>query len=174
MDAERFDSLSKRFATLRSRRGVLGSALAALAALAAGGTRAGAAKGCRAAGHPCGENQTCCPGLDCRVIGPGAARRCTPCAAEGASCAGDEACCGGVCCRDELIDPIGTCCAGGDRCCGRACCTDGEVCDQRFLMCVACQHEGDFCQVPFCNCCLGLAIVCDESGCRCAPEPAPA
>jgi hypothetical protein len=181
---------------LQSRRGLLGGVLGFLAAVM--GAQEGKAKRkrpktesrketirtkrhvtasvkkCRQAGHSCEGNQadTCCAGLACVASDRGSARRCTPCAAEGASCAGDEACCGGVCCRDELIDPVGTCCASRDRCCGRDCCTEGEVCDQRFLMCVPCQKEEDFCQIPFCNCCPGLEILCDEAGCRCVPESA--
>jgi hypothetical protein len=132
------------------------------------------AKTCRRVGAPCEGNQTetCCAGLVCLASDRGSARRCTPCASQGAACAGDKACCGGVCCRDELIDPVGTCCASRDRCCGSHCCTAGQACDQRFLMCVACTAEGETCvnPVPFCVCCAGLQLSCDEAGCRCVPE----
>jgi hypothetical protein len=192
MDAGNFDAWTKRLTDTWSRRGLLGGMLGFLALVL--GVQKGetkrtrprtndrkqtgsrkrqariSAKKCRAVGHPCNEKQTCCPGLGCDVIGPGAVRRCTPCAAEGAACTGDEACCGEGCCRDELIDPVGTCCGRRDRCCGRDCCTEGEACDQRFLMCVPCTPEGA-CQnpVPFCVCCPGLDLICDGGLCRCVP-----
>jgi hypothetical protein len=53
---------------------VAGGALAGLLALRGG--RAGAQPGCRREGHPCEGNQECCPGLECRVTGPGNAERC--------------------------------------------------------------------------------------------------
>jgi len=182
MDAGQFDRLAKVLSSGATRRRLvtgLGSTiltgLIGVPDAAAKRKRhvSASTKKCRQVGAPCEGNQaeTCCAGLACVTSDRGSARRCTPCAAEGASCAGGEACCGGVCCRDELIDPVGTCCASRDRCCGRDCCTEGEVCDQRFLMCVPCQKEEDFCQVPFCNCCPGLEITCDEAGCRCVPEP---
>jgi hypothetical protein len=36
---------------------------------------AAAQPGCRKEGHPCEGNQECCPGLVCRVTGPGNAKR---------------------------------------------------------------------------------------------------
>ena len=194
MDAGTFDAWTKRLANTRSRRRLLGGMLGFLAlslGVQTGETKRTrprtndrkqtgsrqwltriSAKKCRAAGHRCTKKQTCCPGLACRRIRPGAVRRCTPCAAEGASCAGDAACCGKACCRDELINPVGTCCGDRDRCCGGDCCTEGEACDQRFLMCVPCTPEGE-CQnpVPFCVCCPGLDLICDGGLCRCVPEP---
>ena len=189
MDPTRFDALTRQFIVSHSRRRLLSGALSIVAGLLSAGegqakrhrtakraqrqVKAGKTK-CRGPGHSCEGRQanSCCAGLACVASARGSARRCTPCAAEGASCAGDEACCGGGCCRDALIDPVGTCCASQDRCCGRDCCTAGEACDFRFLMCVPCTPEGE-CQnpVPFCVCCPGLGIVCDETGCRCVPKP---
>jgi hypothetical protein len=185
MDARHFDALTKRLTEPQSRRGLLGGAFGVLTGilgaqqgqakskrLQKGSTRGQAnasAKKCRKTGHPCNEKQTCCPGLGCVASDRGSARRCAPCSFEGASCTGDEACCSGVCCINEGIDPVGVCCASRDHCCGGDCCIEGEVCDFRFLMCVRCQTEEDFCQVPFCNCCPGLEIRCDEAGCRCVP-----
>jgi hypothetical protein len=79
MDNKRFDELVKRFgAAGEPRRTFLkrtvGGALAAFVALRGG--KAGAQPGCRREGHPCEGNQECCPGLECRVTGPGNARRC--------------------------------------------------------------------------------------------------
>jgi hypothetical protein len=165
MDAENFDAWTIRLTHPRSRRGLLGGVLGFLTGVI--GAQEGEAKRtrartthrdrtqtrrrkrqalasamkCRAVGHPCGERQTCCPGLGCTASDRGSARRCTPCAAEGAYCASDEDCCG------EL------------------------VCDDRFPFCVTCEKEEDFCQIPFCNCCPGLEITCDETGCRCVPKP---
>jgi len=190
MDPTRFDALTRQLVASHSRRRLLSGALGIVAGLLGAGesqakrhrtakraqrqVSAGKTK-CRRAGRSCQGRRAkiCCPGLACVGSDRGSARRCTPCSAEGASCAGDEACCGGVCCRDELINPVGTCCASRDRCCGGDCCTEGEVCDFRFLMCVPCTPEGE-CQnpVPFCNCCPGLEIVCDETGCRCVPRTA--
>jgi len=192
MDARHFDALTKRLPEPWSRRGLLGGVLGFLTGVV--GTQEGeakrkrprsknrkqtrwtkrqvtaSAKKCRQAGHSCQGDQadTCCAGLVCTATDRRSARRCTACAAEEASCAGDEACCSGMCCRDELIDPVGTCCTSQDRCCGSHCCTEGEACDQRFLMCVPCTKEGE-CQnpVPFCVCCPGLDLTCDEAGCSC-------
>ena len=93
MDDKRFDELVKQIgAGSEARRSFLkravGGALAGLLAL--GGSEASArkraksarrrAKGavveCREEGHPCEGNQECCPGLECRVTGPGNALRC--------------------------------------------------------------------------------------------------
>ena len=73
-----FDELAQGLAnrTVTRRR-----ALAVLAASAAGAlfpfARAAEGQpGCRRIGHPCEGNQECCPGLVCRVTGPGNAERC--------------------------------------------------------------------------------------------------
>jgi hypothetical protein len=81
MDADRFDALTKvvgRGATRRRLvRGVLASALAGGAGALARRGPVEAAPRCRTAGNPCQGNQECCPGLVCRVSGPGKGRRCT-------------------------------------------------------------------------------------------------
>ena len=78
MDQDRFDNVVKSLASGADRRSVLkrvaGGALAGLLALRGG--QAAAQPGCRRAGHPCEGNQECCPGLVCRVTGPGNAARC--------------------------------------------------------------------------------------------------
>jgi hypothetical protein len=182
MDAGRFDRLAKVLSSDATRRRLVtgfgaGILTGRFGFLDAAATRkrhvSTSTKKCRRVGAPCEGKQveSCCAGLICRASDRGSARRCTPCAAEGASCATDEACCGGVCCRDELIDPVGTCCASQDQCCGSHCCTAGQACDSKFLMCVACTAEGETCvfPVPFCVCCAGLTLTCDEAGCTCVP-----
>lgn len=61
MDASRFDALSKRLGAARSRRSILGAALAAAAA-SFGLRDAGAAGRCRADGNICARNADCCGG----------------------------------------------------------------------------------------------------------------
>ena len=79
MDDKRFDELVRQLgAAGEPRRAFLkravGGALAGLLALR--GREVGAAPKCRKEGHPCEGNQVCCPGLVCRVTGPGNAERC--------------------------------------------------------------------------------------------------
>jgi hypothetical protein len=79
VDDKRFDEFVKQVgAGSEARRSfvkrALGGALAGLVALRGG--KAGAQPGCRREGHPCEGNQDCCPGLECRVTGPGDAKRC--------------------------------------------------------------------------------------------------
>ena len=81
MEGKRFDQFVKLLGTGGvPRRAVLkraaGGVLAGLLALR--GSRAAAQPGCRQEGHPCEGNQECCPGLVCRVTGPGNATRCAP------------------------------------------------------------------------------------------------
>jgi hypothetical protein len=59
-----------------SRRRALGVFAGAAAATLVGAKTAKAQPGCRQEGHPCEGNQECCPGLECRVTGPGNAERC--------------------------------------------------------------------------------------------------
>ena len=185
MDAGRFDRLAKVLGSSATRRRLvtgLGSTILTgrlgfpdAAAKRKRHVSASTTK-CCPVGAPCEGKQAerCCAGLVCLASDRGSVRRCTPCAAEGASCASDEACCGGVCCGDELIDPIGTCCASQDRCCGSHCCTGELVCDSRFLMCVHCSKEGEFCESPFFFCCPGLGLTCDVDLQQCVPEAATA
>ena len=81
MDAHRFDELTKAAGTSRRRAlKLLGAGMGA--GLLALGRRDGYARhesthyGCRPAGQPCEGNQECCPGLECRVTGPGGPVRC--------------------------------------------------------------------------------------------------
>ena len=79
MDDKRFDELVRQLgAAGEARRTFLkravGGALAGLLALR--GREVSAQPGCRREGHPCEGNQECCPGLECRVTGPGNAERC--------------------------------------------------------------------------------------------------
>ena len=78
MEHKTFEELAKLVASGVPRRTVLkravGGALAGLFALRGGQTLA--QPGCRQEGHPCEGNQECCPGLVCRVTGPGNAERC--------------------------------------------------------------------------------------------------
>ncbi len=83
--SERFDELAKAIARGQSRRtalkrlagGVLGGALVLVGVREASAQDADpAGKKCRREGHPCEGNQVCCPGLVCRVTGPGNAQRC--------------------------------------------------------------------------------------------------
>jgi hypothetical protein len=80
MDADRFDTVTKvvgRGATRRRVvRGVLGSVLAGGAVTLTGRGPVQAVPACLGAGHPCQGNQECCPGLVCRVTGPGNVKRC--------------------------------------------------------------------------------------------------
>jgi len=115
MDPERFDSFTRAFATTTSRRRVLLGAAGSVAAAALGlrGSRsAGAAPGCRTAGHPCEGNQICCSGLICTSSGPGAALRCTACPAGTQACGTTCA----ACCTDSdcpgATCSMGSCVAG--------------------------------------------------------------
>ena len=58
----------------RALKTLAGMAVAAL--LPFGASKANAKPKCRGVGHPCEGNQVCCPGLVCRVTGPGNAERC--------------------------------------------------------------------------------------------------
>jgi hypothetical protein len=81
MDSGRFDALTKVVGGGANRRrvlrGVLGSALVGGAVAFTGAGHAQAQPGCREECHPCEGNQECCPGLECRVTGPGNTKRCT-------------------------------------------------------------------------------------------------
>lgn len=140
MDDERFDDLARRLRVASTRR----SALAALLTLPFGAAAGAAGKkrkdgrdgksrgkgrrpavaqpGCRREGHPCQGNQVCCPGLECRVTGPGAARRCArppvTCAAFQETCGGNTGCCAGVDYGDANPCKNGRCC---DRTAGYTC-----------------------------------------------------
>jgi hypothetical protein len=79
VDDKRFDEFVKQVSAGREARRsfvkrAAGGALAGFVALRGG--KAGAVPSCRTAGHPCEGNQECCPGLVCRVTGPGNAKRC--------------------------------------------------------------------------------------------------
>jgi hypothetical protein len=77
MHGRQFDEILKILATSKSRRCVLRGTGGGL--LAGMGLRAGsvdAVPSCREEGHPCQGNGECCPGLVCRVTGPGIAKRC--------------------------------------------------------------------------------------------------
>ena len=112
MDGQRFDSILRALAVGVSRRRVLvrlagavaGSPLALLGAERAGAQgkpgeggkdkdkdkdKPGGGPSCREAGHPCEGNQVCCPGLECRVTGPGNAERCAAPAGAAEGCEGD-------------------------------------------------------------------------------------
>ena len=71
------DELARGMATGQvTRRRALGMLAGAAAASVVGIRGAQAQPGCRQEGHPCEGNQVCCPGLVCRVTGPGNAERC--------------------------------------------------------------------------------------------------
>jgi hypothetical protein len=77
VDAQKFDTIAKAPADGTSRRRLLRGAGRLLGGLLV--VRGGAAlavPSCREEGHPCEGNEKCCPGLDCRVTGPGNAERC--------------------------------------------------------------------------------------------------
>jgi Ion channel inhibitory toxin len=80
MVSDRFDALTKvvgrRATRRRVLRGVLSSALAGGVVTLAGRRPVQAVPACLGAGHPCQGNQECCPGLVCRVTGPGNVKRC--------------------------------------------------------------------------------------------------
>jgi len=86
MDSDKFDKLAKALTNDTTRRGVLGGLAGILASVVGAGSteareRAQGGKGakqkkCRHEGHPCEGNQKCCGKLDCRVTGPGNAKRC--------------------------------------------------------------------------------------------------
>ncbi len=73
------DELARGMATGKvTRRRALGMLAGAAAGAVVGVRGAQAQPGCRREGHPCEGNQVCCPGLVCRVTGPGNAERCAP------------------------------------------------------------------------------------------------
>ena len=85
VDDREFEELTKAMADGQSRRrivkilgaGVLSGLAGLFGSEASAKKRAkGAQPGCRREGHPCEGNQECCPGLECRVTGPGNAERC--------------------------------------------------------------------------------------------------
>ena len=96
MDDHRFDEITRSLTSGASRRGIL-KRVGALAAglLATRGHDALAQPGCRQEGHPCEGNQECCPGLECRVTGPGNAERCAvpPKQCPHKACNGSKGCC---------------------------------------------------------------------------------
>jgi hypothetical protein len=81
MDSDRFDAMSKAAGRGTHRRkvllGLLGGALLGGAIVAPESPPVRAQPGCRRAGSTCEGNQECCPGLECRVTGPGNSRRCS-------------------------------------------------------------------------------------------------
>ena len=113
MDQDRFDDVVKSLGTGADRRSVLkriaAGALGGLLALRGGA--AVAQPGCRQEGHPCEGNQECCPGLECRVTGPGNAERCArpvsppppppKCGYEKAPCNTKTPCCKGYYCSKD-------------------------------------------------------------------------
>jgi len=106
MEGQEFDRFATELARTTSRREALrlagrGTAAGMLALLGLGGASAFAQPGCRREGHPCEGNQRCCPGLVCRVTGPGNARRCAKaktCKTSG-SCSCNKDCCSGYVCK---------------------------------------------------------------------------
>jgi hypothetical protein len=80
MDSQRFDALTKVVGRGTNRRrvlrGLVGSVLVGGAVAATGKEPVQAVPGCRSECHPCDGNQSCCPGLVCRVTGPGNTKRC--------------------------------------------------------------------------------------------------
>jgi len=144
MDDKRFDDVAKALAIGADRRSILkraaGGALAGVAGLLALSSRGAKGQpGCRQAGHPCEGNQVCCPGLECRVTGPGNARRCTArptptpppkkCAHKGESCK-HKPCCYGYECKDYYCREKPTCGYKGAYCSATKPCCKGYYCDK--------------------------------------------
>jgi hypothetical protein len=127
MDGEKFDKIAKVLSNDTTRRGVLGGLAGILASVvgtsstearkrAQGGKKGGGKPDkCRKEGHPCEGNQKCCPGLKCRVTGPGNAERCAKPVCPPAKCncstckckKGDD--CATGCCKDGYCCPKDKC-----------------------------------------------------------------
>ena len=108
MDGSKFDGLARQLANRKSRRGVLISMGAAMAAGAFELFRgnAEARSICRPEGVVCSKNADCCSGA-CAPRNSAGRRVCaaTICLPEGASCdpQNPSACCSGFCDQDDIV-----------------------------------------------------------------------
>jgi hypothetical protein len=151
MQATAVDALARRFATFRSRRGLLG-ALAALAAPAAAAPVGKAA--CRNPGRPCNRGGQCCSGL---CAGKKGKRRCRTSPGQSICTLADNQCLPGVQPKDCGLGDLSCLCfvttrgravctqfAGGD---ATPCSSDGE-CESRFGRGAVCISGDPVCDVP--------------------------
>lgn len=122
MDANEFDSVIRRLATGRTRRGVLRGLLAGGVAVAIGGTamEAEAGKRCKKAGAPCTSNKQCCPKDTKRV-----------CKVPSNGSNSDTFCCGGAGAKCGGANADGD--AVGLLCCANFRCSTGDFDDPNFV-----------------------------------------
>ena len=136
MDANEFDSVIRRLATGRTRRGVLRGLLAGGVAVAIGGTamEAEAGKRCKKAGAPCSGNKQCCPKETkrvCKVPTGGSSSDTFCCGGVGAKCGGVGARCGGAGAKCGGANANGD--AVGLLCCANFRCSTGDPDDPNFV-----------------------------------------
>jgi hypothetical protein len=182
MDASQFDALSKRLGTARSRRSLLGAALAAAAA-SLGRRNAEAAARCRGDGGVCTRNADCCGGY-CAPKDKTGRRYCAPQCLSVQDCPPGPGPCqpafcdGGICgiaSPPDYASDLSNC--GG---CGTVCPTPpsngyatgasgacGIVCDEPLVncgaVCVDLQSDAANCGSCGASCSPGLA--CCGGGC---------
>lgn len=142
MDGKRFDDWSRKLATPRSRRGVLGLLGAAVAGILTG-TAAGAA--------PSADKPSKCYG-------------------GGSSCTNGKQCCSGTCtnrrCAPEVVPEcaVGADCPGGDTACRVRTCTNGRcgTSNAPFGTALASQTAGD-CRTVVCDGTGGVTTIADDT-----------
>lgn len=201
MDGNRFDTLTRSLAHLRSRRGVLralGAAVAGAIGLDASGV---AAATCRKGGQICRKDGDCCS-RTCNLKDATGRRYCAQAFActepEGAGCcpAGQlcavpytSICCGGYCVASDESDcgVCGNACATGETCCERTgfgsvdedwVCVNLQTSEHYCGTCGnACEPSCDFAGNPILNgevCCGGVCTTNDVNNCNCeGPCPGP-